>query len=62
MHFRKYITRDMSYEEARSVVDKMVETIMFDVPEEYNIDTNRFYEYLDEYCMEIGIEVTNLSR
>lgn len=62
MHYRKYITPDMSYEEARSVVDKMVETIMFDVPEEYNIDTNRFYEYLDEYCMEIGIEVTNLSR
>lgn len=62
MYFRKYITPNMSYDECMNVADTLVERVMFDVPEEYNIDTNRFYENLNMYCEEIGIEITKLSR
>lgn len=62
MHYEKFITPNMTYDEARAVADKMVERILFDVPEEYNIYTQRFYDNLDEYCRSIGIEVTTLSR
>lgn len=62
MFLRKHVTSEMSYDEAKNQMDILLEQILFDVPEEYNIDTNHFYEYLDEYCNELGIEVTKLSR
>lgn len=62
MFLRKHVTPGMSYEEAKNQMNILLEQILFDVPEEYNIDTNHFYEYLDEYCNELGIEVTKLSR
>ena len=62
MYFNKYISSDMSYDQAKELTDNLVETIMFDVPEEYNIDTNHFYENLDEYCNSIGISVSSRTR
>ena len=62
MYYRKYIDEDMSYNEAKSVADDLIERITYDVPLEYNIDTNRFYDYLNEYCNSIGIEVKNNTR
>ena len=62
MFLRKHVTPGMSYEEAKNQMNILLEQILFDIPEEYNIDTNHFYEYLDEYCNELGIEVTKLSR
>ncbi len=62
MFLRKHVTPEMSYDEAKNQINMLLEQIQFDVPEEYNIDTNHFYEYLDEYCNELGIEVTKLSR
>ena len=62
MYFKKYITSDMSYDQCIALTDKLVERITFDVPEEYNIDTNHFYENLNNYCESIGIETTKLSR
>lgn len=59
MYYSKYIDNSMSYDAARRVADTLVSNVMFDVPEEYNIDTNRFYENLDEYCKEIGIDIVN---
>ncbi len=57
MYLGKHLNSNMSYEQARAVMDEMLEQLLFDVPEEYNIDTNHFYEYLNEYCQSIGIEV-----
>ncbi len=62
MYFKKYITSDMSYEEAVRVKDELLDKILYDVPEEYNIDTNYFQEYLDKYCEQMGIEVVKRSR
>ena len=55
MYYRKYLTSKMSYEEAKLVTDNLLDKILYDVPEEYNIDINYFYSYLDDYCKEIGI-------
>lgn len=55
MYYNKYITNDMSFEEATQVTNKLLDDMLFDVPEEYNVDKNHFYEYLKEYCAERGI-------
>ncbi len=62
MYFKKNINPNMTYDECMQVASNLVERIMFDVPEEYNIDTNHFYENLNNYCESIGIETTKLSR
>lgn len=62
MYYRKYINNNMSYDEAKFVADTLVERVTYDVPEEYNIDTNRFYDYLNEYCNSIGIEIKSNTR
>lgn len=62
MYFTKYITKDMSYSEAKAVADELVDRIMYDVPQEYNIDTNRFYECLDSYCQLVGIDISAKTR
>lgn len=62
MYYRKYINNNMSYDEAKFIADTLVERVTYDVPEEYNIDTNRFYDYLNEYCNSIGIEVKSNTR
>lgn len=62
MYFNKYITSDMSYDEARAMTDQLVDTILFDVPEDYNIDTTRFYDNLNNYCAEVGISANTRSR
>ena len=62
MYYMKYITPGMSYGEAKQIADTLVDRVMFDVPEEYNIDTNRFYVDLDKHCELVGIPVVNNSR
>ena len=62
MYFKKYINSEMSYEEAKDLTDNLVERILYDVPEEYNIDTQRFYDNLNNYCNEIGINNNNKVR
>lgn len=62
MYYNKYITNEMNYSECRMVADSLVERILYDVPIEYNIDADRFYEYLDIYCVSRGIDVENISR
>ena len=57
MYYKKKLNSNMSYEEARKVADELVARITFDVPEEYNIDTEYFYKYFNEYCKNIGISV-----
>ena len=62
MYFKKYITSNMSYDQCIALTDKLVKRITFDVPKEYHIDKNRFYENANEYCKQIGIEIPNLKR
>lgn len=58
MYFRKNINSNMSYSDAVNVADQLITKIMYDVPEDYNIDINHFYEYLDSYCEKLGIETS----
>lgn len=60
MYYRKYINSNMNYSEAVEVADRLIERVMFDVPEDYNIDVDYFYDYLNEYCNSIGIN-TNVK-
>ena len=42
------------YGEAKEVVDQMLDRLLFDVPEEYHINRDYFYIYLDD-CYENNI-------
>lgn len=57
LYYSKYITADMSYDDVTVLTDALIERITFDVPEEYEIDINHFYEYQDIYCRNNGIAV-----
>jgi hypothetical protein len=57
MYYKKRINSNMSYEDAKKVTEELVAKITYDVPKEYNIDENYFYEYLKEYCKKVGIQV-----
>lgn len=49
MYFRKYINDDVSYDEAQSIAKTLEDKITCNVPEKYNINTERIYQNLDEY-------------
>lgn len=55
MYYDKFINPNMSYSQALEIEQNLVEKITYDVPVEYNIDTNHFLEYFDNYCNEKGI-------
>lgn len=61
MYYDKNITSNMTYSQAKAVADDLIDKVMFDVPDEYEIDVDHFYEYFKEYCNSKGIEVTNLN-
>ena len=52
MYLGKHLKAGMSQEEARGIMDEMLEKLLFDVPEEYHIDRDHFYEYLEKYYTE----------
>ena len=52
MYLGKHLNAGMSLEEARGIMDEMLEKLLFDVPEEYHIDRDHFYEYLKKYYTE----------
>ena len=56
MYYAKNLNPNMSYEEAIQVRDTLIDRITYDVPEEYNIDTNHFNEFFETYCNQIGIQ------
>lgn len=62
IYYEKNIKSNMSYEEATTICDKLLEDMLYDVPEEYNVDTSYFYEYLKSYCKEKGIEVPQKTK
>ena len=61
MYCNKYINANMSYTEAKEKFDNMIYRITYDVDQEYNIDTNHFYDFFNNYCSSLGIS-TNYSR
>lgn len=62
VYYKNHINSEMSYDEAKIVTDELVEKIMYDVPDDYNIDTNHFYDHLKDYCKNMGIEVKEKTR
>ena len=52
MYLRAHLTPGMTAEEARAVMDAMLERLLFDVPEDYRIPTEHFYQYLENYLAE----------
>ena len=55
MYLGKHLNANMSYDEAKAVMDDFLDKLLFDVPEEYHFDKNHFYEYFNEYCNNLGI-------
>ena len=52
----------MSYSEAVDLTNQLVERVTYDVPEDYNIDVNHFYEHLNSYCNNIGIDTNKKAK
>lgn len=53
MYYNKYLTSDMSYDDAVKLTDDLVSKILYDVPEDYNIDVSHFYSHLDSYLSNV---------
>lgn len=49
IYFKNRITGDMTDGEKEAVLEELTERIMFDVPEEYHVDTDYFRTYFYEY-------------
>ena len=49
LYYRKYVTADMTDEEARAVADELVDKAFYDSPEDYKTETQPFYDNLDAY-------------
>ena len=62
MYYKKYISDDMTYDEAKAVIDNLLDEILINVPDDYEIDTNYFYDYLNNYCSSIGISPNSITR
>jgi len=59
MYFKKYITEDMTYEEAEAVFDAFYEEITFDLENmtrTYTIDENTFMPTFEAYVEAVGIQ------
>ncbi|MDO4649669.1 MAG: hypothetical protein Q4B26_13565 [Eubacteriales bacterium] len=52
MYYRTHITDNMSREECEAVADELIEQVTYDVPEEYKLETEEFYRYLEKYLNE----------
>lgn len=53
MYYKKNISEDMTYEQMQEVANNLVKKVTLYVPNEYNIDTNRFYENLNTYINQL---------
>lgn len=49
MYYKKYITADMSADEAKKVADELVYKASYDAPEGFKIDTQRYYDNMVKY-------------
>ena len=58
MYFDKYLHEGMSYDEMRKIADDLVDKVMFDVPKDYNIDSNYFYKYFNNYVEKKGFFIS----
>ena len=52
IYLGKHLNAGMSLEKARGIMDEMLKKLLFDVPEEYHIDRDHFYKYLEKYYTE----------
>lgn len=49
MYLDKYAAADMSEDSLTSLIDELVERVIFDIPEEYNVETEEFYRFGQTY-------------
>ncbi len=61
VYCKNRITSGMSYEEAENIKKDLLDIILFDVPEGYQIDTNHIDQCFDNYCINNGIEINKKS-
>lgn len=57
IYYKNRITENMSYDEAVSVKNELVDLLSFDVPDEYDINWKFFDRYFTQYCKKMGITV-----
>lgn len=55
MYYDANIKPGMSHTELENIKNNFIYKLTYDVPEEYNIDTNHLNEYFSTYCQEKGI-------
>lgn len=57
MYYDARITPGMSQDEALAIRDAFIYKLTYDVPEDYNIDTNHINEHFTTYCQEHNISL-----
>ena len=57
LYYRKYVTADMTDEEARAVADELVDKAFYDSPEDYKTETQPFYDNLDAYRAQLRQDI-----
>lgn len=62
MYYKNNLNPNMTREEAEKVRDEFIYRITYDVPEEYNINTEHMKDFFQEYCVEIGLKSNEYSR
>ncbi|MCD8196073.1 MAG: hypothetical protein LUE24_02690 [Lachnospiraceae bacterium] len=51
MYYRVHISEGMSETECEQAASDLIEKITYDVPEEYHLDTEEFYRYLEQFIV-----------
>lgn len=58
IYLNKHLDSTVNYTDAKGIMDEFMKQILFDVPEEYHIDTEHFYAYFNDYCSKAGISMS----
>ena len=49
LYLDHYASEDLTAEEREALVNELVERVMYDVPEEYEIDVEEFFRFAETY-------------
>lgn len=58
MYYGNHLHPNMLPGEAQYVRDQFIDRLTYDVPEEYNVDLDHLNQFFEEYCAEIGLNLS----
>ena len=55
-YYKNKVNENTTYQDMNQMTDELVDKLTFDVPDEYKVDVDHFYDYMKEYSEEKGIK------